>query len=64
MKQRCVLNLFTKVSNITAQSRMKQLCVLNLINNVSNMTCTELHEAALCTELDYQRLQHNVHRVA
>jgi hypothetical protein len=32
---------------------MKQLCVLNLIINVSNITCTESHEAALPTELDY-----------
>jgi hypothetical protein len=43
---------------------MKQRCVLNLITNVTSITCTESHEAALFTELDYQRYQLNVHRVA
>jgi hypothetical protein len=47
-----------------AQSRLKQRCVLNLIIKVTNLTCTESHEAALCTELGYQRHQNNVHRVA
>jgi hypothetical protein len=43
---------------------MKQRCELNLITNVTNITCTQSHEAALCTELDYKRLQQNVHSVA
>jgi hypothetical protein len=42
---------------------MKQLCVLNLTNNVTNITCTESHEAAMFTELDYQRQERNLHRV-
>jgi hypothetical protein len=43
---------------------MKQYCLQKLITNVTNITCTVWHEAALCIELDYQRLKHNVHRVA
>jgi hypothetical protein len=43
---------------------MKQRCLLNLINKVTNITCKESYEAALCTEFDLQRLQHNMHRVA
>jgi hypothetical protein len=43
---------------------MKQRCVLNLTTNVTNITWTESHKAALCTELDYQIHQHNMHREA
>jgi hypothetical protein len=43
---------------------MMQRCVLNLTINVNNISCTESHEAALCTELGYQRNRHNVHREA
>jgi hypothetical protein len=42
---------------------MKQRFELNLITIVTNIICTESHEAALCTELDYHRLKHNVQRV-
>jgi hypothetical protein len=43
---------------------MKQVCVLILITNVTKITCTESHEAALCTDLENQRLQQTVHRIA
>jgi hypothetical protein len=42
---------------------MMQLFVLNLITIDTNITFTESHEAALFTELNYQRHQHNLHRI-
>jgi hypothetical protein len=61
MKQGCVLKMIISVSKNSAQRRMKQRFVLNLITRVSNITCKESNEAALCTELDLQRQQYNVH---
>jgi hypothetical protein len=43
---------------------MTQRYLLNMITNVTNVACTESHDAALCKELDYQRHQRNVQRVA
>jgi hypothetical protein len=64
MKQLCVLKFINNVTNISCRESHEQRCVLKLINNVTNITCTEPHEGALCTEFDYKRHQHNVHRIA